>query len=426
MGTEWLREIVKRNRNGKAVGVFSVCSAHPSVLESAMRQAIRNDSRLLIESTSNQVNQFGGYTGMHPQDFRDYVRNIAQRVGLHADRLLLGGDHLGPYPWRKEKSETAMDKACVLVRDCVLAGYGKIHLDASMACADDPERLSDEVVAERAARMCQAAEQASEQIRHGELVYVIGTEVPVPGGEQLENAGPVVTKVDDMRRTLDVARRAFIARGLEAAWNRVIGLVVQPGVEFGDATVFDYERAKARDLADALPPNPDLVYEAHSTDYQTNAGLAALVADHFAILKVGPWLTFAYREALFALSAIEKELIHGTTLSRVREALEDAMVRNREHWQSYYGGSDEQKKFARMFSLSDRCRYYWPNPSVQREVERLFTNLSTEIPLGLVSQYLPDQYDAVREGRITPRAAELMEDCVADVLRRYQQACGPN
>src|SRR5690349_10291539 len=199
-----------------------------------MRQAIRNDSRLLIESTSNQVNQFGGYTGMHPQDFRDYVRNIAQRVGLHVDRLLLGGDHLGPYPWRKEKSETAMDKACVLVRDCVLAGYGEIHLDASMACADDPERLSDEVVAERAARMCQAAEQASEQIRHGELVYVIGTEVPVPGGEQLENAGPVVTKIDDMRRTLDVARRAFIARGLEAAWNRVIGLVVQPGVEFGD------------------------------------------------------------------------------------------------------------------------------------------------------------------------------------------------
>jgi D-tagatose-1,6-bisphosphate aldolase subunit GatZ/KbaZ len=425
VGTEWLRDVVRRNRNSEAVGVFSVCSAHESVLESAMRQALGSESRLLIESTSNQVNQFGGYTGMHPQDFREYVHSIARRVGLQADRVLLGGDHLGPYPWRKEKNAAAMEKACVLVRDCVLAGYGKIHLDASMACADDPERLSDAVVAERAARMCKAAEQASAETQNTELVYVIGTEVPVPGGEQLENAGPVVTKVDDMRQTLDVTHRAFIAHGLEAAWDRVIGLVVQPGVEFGDATVFDYERAKARDLASALPSNPDLVYEAHSTDYQTNAGLRALVENHFAILKVGPWLTFAYREALFTLSAIEKELIHGVTLSRVREALEDAMLRNPEHWQSYYGGSDEQKKFARMFSLSDRCRYYWPDPSVHREVDRLFHNLSHEIPLSLVSQYLPDQYDAVREGRIAPRATELMDGHVADVLRKYQQACEP-
>src|SRR5690242_801678 len=99
-GTEWLRDIVRRNRNSEAVGVFSVCSAHESVLESAMRQALSSESRLLIESTSNQVNQFGGYTGMHPQDFREYVHSIAQRVGLQADRVLLGGDHLGPYPWR--------------------------------------------------------------------------------------------------------------------------------------------------------------------------------------------------------------------------------------------------------------------------------------------------------------------------------------
>ena len=52
-----------------------------------------------------------------------------------------------------------------------------------------------------------------------------------------------------------------------------------------------------------------LIFEAHSTDYQTPAALAALVRDHFAILKVGPALTFALREALWALDCIEREWI---------------------------------------------------------------------------------------------------------------------
>ena len=131
------REIIRRNRDNEALGIFSVCSAHASVVEAAMRQAVKDDSMLCIESTSNQANQFGGYTGMTPAQFRDYVFSIADRVGLPNERILLGGDHLGPYPWRTEPSQSAMDKARTLVRDCVLAGYTKIHLDASMACADN-------------------------------------------------------------------------------------------------------------------------------------------------------------------------------------------------------------------------------------------------------------------------------------------------
>lgn len=427
MSVGWLREIVRRNRSGEAVGVFSVCSAHPTVLEAAMRQALEDDTPLLVESTSNQVNQFGGYTGMRPQAFREYVEAIAHRVGLAPERIALGGDHLGPYPWRKEASGPAMEKACELVRECVLAGYGKIHLDASMACADEPQHLNDEVIAERAVRMCKAGEEVSTQPGSDAPVYVIGTEVPVPGGEQLENAAPAVTRVEDMQKTVAIARAAFVAHGLESAWERVIGLVVQPGVEFGDSIVFDYERKKADALAAALPGSPELVYEAHSTDYQKGSGLKELVHDHFAILKVGPWLTFAYREALFALSAIENDLLGeraGVVLSRVREALDEAMLRNPEHWKAYYSGNAEEQKFARMFSMSDRCRYYWPEPAVQREVERLFRNLANEIPLTLVSQYLPEHYEAVREKRMGPNAKELVQDKIAAVLKTYRAACG--
>jgi D-tagatose-1,6-bisphosphate aldolase subunit GatZ/KbaZ len=97
-------------------------------------------------------------------------------------------------------------------------------------------------------------------------------------------------------------------------------------VEFGDSTVFDYDRRKAQRLSEKLPAFPSLVYEAHSIDYQRPAALREMVEDHFAILKVGPWLTFAAREAVFALSAIEQEWLgcrRSVRLSQVRKALDE-------------------------------------------------------------------------------------------------------
>ena len=118
-----------------------------------------------------------------------------------------------------------------------------------------------------------------------------------------------------------VTKAAFDARGLQSAWSRVIGLVVQPGVEFGDDQVFHYDSKAAADLSAMIEKNDQFVYEAHSTDYQSETGLSNLVRDHYCILKVGPWLTFAYREALFALESMEKELLadSGVELSELRE-----------------------------------------------------------------------------------------------------------
>ena len=213
-----------------------VCSARPWVLKAAMRHARARDAMLCVESTSNQVNQFGGYTGMTPAQFVAYLASIAQQVDFPAERILLGGDHLGPHPWRGQPGRIAMENALALVRACVAAGYVKIHLDASMSCADDPPGpLSDEIVAQRAADMCEAAESASAKLPQGATppMYVIGTEVPVPGGEQSETHALELTSLESMRKTLATNREAFFARGLKEAWERVIGLVVQPGVELG-------------------------------------------------------------------------------------------------------------------------------------------------------------------------------------------------
>ena len=68
--TERLLRLVGSNLRGERVGIYSICSADRFVLEAGMAQGLRDASAVLIESTCNQVNQFGGYTGMTPAKFR--------------------------------------------------------------------------------------------------------------------------------------------------------------------------------------------------------------------------------------------------------------------------------------------------------------------------------------------------------------------
>jgi D-tagatose-1,6-bisphosphate aldolase subunit GatZ/KbaZ len=425
---EHFRQVFLRNRAGERLGTYAICSAHPSVIEASIHQALEDGSFLHVESTSSQVNQFGGYTGVVPEQFAAFVRKQTSSADLREDQVLLGADHLGPFPWRQERASVAMANACELARASVRAGYQKIHLDASTACADDGGAISENVIAERAAILADAAEDEAQKSGQGSPLYVVGTEVPPPGGEVAEGTCPPPTKAEDVHRTLDAFKHAFLARGLQQAWENVVALVVQPGVEFGDTKVFDYDRRRAAALVQGLPPDSSIIYEAHSTDYQQPTSLAELVEDHFAILKVGPWLTFAYREAIFALEMMEREILgkkKGAELSRVKEVLDAEMVRDPKYWGSYYKGSDGEIEFARAFSFSDRCRYYWPRAVVQQEVARLLVNLSsTQLPITLLSQYLPLEYEAVRDGCIVSSTEALILHHIQDVLRQYSAACG--
>lgn len=424
-----LEALVAAQAQGEALGIASICSAHPEVLQAAVVHAVATGRPLLIESTSNQVNQDGGYTGMTPAAFARFVRGIAHSNGLPPEQLVLGGDHLGPNPWRHAPASEAMDRARMLVRDCVLAGYTKIHLDASMRCADDaPDApLPTDVVAARAAELCAVAEAAHGQLAEGSPApcYVIGTEVPPPGGEEQAAVDVATSSVGDTEVTIDLTHRAFADRGLAAAWDRVCAVVVQPGVEFGDDVVFDYRRERAAPLAHLIERHATLVYEAHSTDYQTRHALRQMVEDHFAILKVGPALTFAYREAVLALAQIETALVPEAERSRLIAVLESTMLAHPEHWQAYYHGTPAQQRIARLYSFSDRIRYYWPQPAIQAAVRTLVQGLSARhIPLTLLSQALPRQYVAVREGRLRPDPTALVRDKITEVLEDYAAATG--
>ena len=417
--------VLGKNRGGQSVGVYSVCSAHPLAVEAAMIQAREDQAPVLLESTANQVNQFGGYTGMRPADFPAFVARIAKRAELPGDQIVLGGDHLGPVCWTAEKADLAMARARDLVESYARAGFLKLHLDTSMPCADDAVPLGEEVVAMRAAELCEVAEETAAVVNGGvRPVYIVGTEVPTPGGAQEEIGHLKVTTADNAVRTAGIHKQAFAARGLAAAWQRVVGLVVQPGVEFDHASVHPYEPQHARELSAALANLPGMVYEAHSTDYQPAQAYRALVRDHFAILKVGPQLTFALRKALFALSAIEDELLGVDASSRLPAVCDDAMREDPDQWIRHYPEKEPEASWYRRNSYSDRIRYYWNHPAVSRAVEQMFDNLSDiEIPLPSLSRHLPTQYQAVRNGDLAPTPRKLVIHNILQVTSAYSRAC---
>lgn len=406
-------------------GITSVCSAHPLVIEAALLEARAGGRSVLIEATCNQVNHLGGYTGMTPADFKRFVHAIAARVGFQADRILLGGDHLGPNPWKSMPAAEAMAEAATMVRAYVQAGFTKLHLDTSMGCQGETVALGNETTAARAAELARVAEQAAAESGLQPPRYVIGTEVPVPGGAFEEIAELDVTAPAAALETVRVHRDAFIAAGLEAAFARVVAIVVQPGVEFGHANVVVYDRDRGRALSRVLAQMPGLVFEAHSTDYQPAAALEQLVQDGFAILKVGPGLTFALREALYGLDAIARLLLptYATGGRGLREVMEALLQAEPAHWQGYYHGDAAQLMLQRHFSYSDRIRYYWSHPEASAAVERLFVMLeSIDIPETLVSQHLAPVYPQVLAGSVPPSPRELCVAAVRHSLSPYSRA----
>lgn len=426
--TDYLWDTIRHHKAGNAAGIYSVCSAHPTVLEAAMRQAADDDTYVLIEATSNQVDQFGGYTGMRPNNFRDFVFTIADSLQFPRDRIVLGGDHLGPNRWQLLPAVEAMANAEVLVAAYVEAGYKKIHIDCSMSCVDDPIPAGDDLVATRTARLIRVAEDAAALAElDGQILYVIGTEVPVPGGAHETLSVLTATSPLAARATLERHRVALADYGLEAVWSRIIALVVQPAVEFDHLQVIDYAHAGTAELRTVLDDEPTLVFEAHSTDYQRPEALRQLVEDHWAILKVGPGLTFAMREALFALAAIENELVPEEFRSNLIDVIDARMLANPEYWMNYYEGDAGEQRIARRFSYSDRLRYYWPDPEIVAAETRLYENLSAHaIPLPLISQYLPDQYLRVRDNTLSADPRSLVIDRIRDCLRPYTSACFPS
>lgn len=427
-----LTKIVTIQKSGKAVGIYSACSANSFVIEAVLKKGLEDNSCVLIESTANQCDQFGGYTGMKPIDFKNYVYEIADKLGFDKNKIFLGGDHLGPLTWTSLNEKEAMANSEVLIDAYVSAGFTKIHVDTSMKVADDDPnvRLSDETIARRGVHLVKVAENAYKKLLETnpdavEPVYIVGSEVPIPGGSQAAvDEGVQVTKVEDFAATMNTFKDTFEKEGISDVWDRVLGIVVQPGVEEKDSGCTEYDRSKAVELAKAIRTIPDLVFEGHSTDYQTKIKLREMVEDGVAILKVGPGLTFAAREGLYALSFIEDEAckVNGKTPSNFREVLDAEMLKNDKHWKKHYHGTDAEIALKRKYSFSDRSRYYYSTDAVKAAIDTLLDNLKDGCPLNLLSQFMPIQYTKVREGVLKNDPKELVLDRIGNTIDEYLYA----
>ncbi len=412
-----VHDLIARNRRGAAVGLPCFCTANEHVLRAILAYAARTGFPTVIEATCNQVNQDGGYTGMTAADFMAWLRDMAAAAGVPMDQLILGGDHLGPNPWRSEPVDVAMAKARDLVKSYVMAGFRKIHLDTSMACGGEPNPTFAQI-AERAANLCAVAERHAPD--PSALIYIIGTEVPVPGGETDEPATLDVTSVDRFADTIATHRAAFMARGLDAAWGRIVSVVTQPGVDFGHTSVYPFDPVRAAPLSAAILREPGLTFEAHSTDYQPATALQSLVANHFFFLKVGPELTFRFREAVWALAQIETQLGVARP-SEIRETLDQKMSANPENWRGYYSGTSADISRLRVFSYSDRIRYYWADKDVGQALSRLLANLNQQpLPQTIVSQ----NFMGLEFGAIPDQPQDLIDGHIQRCISRYFRACG--
>lgn len=409
--------LIARNRAGHVIGLPCFCTANEHVLRAVLSYAAKTGFPAVIEATCNQVNQEGGYTGMTPANFMAWFKEMAHDEGVPMGQIILGGDHLGPNPWKSEPIDVAMTKARELVKQYVEAGFTKIHLDASMACDGEPNP-SFEQIAERAADLCAVAEAHAPDPQ--KLIYIIGTEVPIPGGETDEPDALDVTSVERFDDTITTHREAFAARGLGAAWTRIVSVVTQPGVDFGHTSIFPFVPEKAQPLKSAILLEDGLTFEAHSTDYQPTNLLNALVENHFFFLKVGPELTFRFREAVWALADIEDQ-IQPAAPSQIRETIAKHMTENPSYWRDYYTGTAAQTDQLRTYSYSDRIRYYWTDPEIADALNALFKNLSGQpIPETVISQ----SFMGLEFGDFPNSIRGLLDGHIQRCVARYYQAAG--
>lgn len=424
-----IQEMMEKRRQGIKCGIPSYCSANELVLETALRRAKAQNTPVLIEATANQVNQFGGYTGMLPKDFYQMVLKMAEEIGVLEHQIILAGDHLGPLTWQNLPEKEAMENSVELVYQYARAGFTKIHLDTSMKVADDPEGLlSTETIARRGAILYKATMKGYEELKAEKPdairpVFVIGSEVPIPGGAQEAEDTLAVTSPDAFRDTVATYRRVWREEGVEDGMKDVVAVVVQPGVEFGDDQVFLYDHDAATQLCAALGEFPEVCFEGHSTDYQSAECLKAMVQDGIAILKVGPALTYGLRESLFSLSLMEKELVPQEKQAHFIETLEKVMLDNPGNWKKHYHGDEHQLALARKYSFSDRCRYYIGQPEVVASMNKLFENLKEyPVPMNMLHQYMPVSYVKVRDGLLPLEPKELAMDGVANFMEDYEYA----
>ena len=344
-------------------GLPSFCTSNMDVVDVIFKFCKLNNLPVLIESTSNQVNQNGGYTGLKPQNFKKKINEIAKKNKFKLKRVLLGGDHLGPLPWKDLKKKIAMRNAKLLVKNYIKTGYKKIHLDTAILCSDQ-KKISREEVIHRCFFLLK--DIPTKYLKN--IFFVVGTEVPAAGGGDHTNT--MVTKLDNIKRDFNGYRNFFKKMNFGSLR---FALVIDPGIAFKNLSI---KKSKFKDLnkKSNFSKINNFVFEAHSSDYQSMVDLRKLYDKNFKFLKVGPELTYNYMKAILLMEKIEMNIF--SDVSNIRKTISKQMDINKKYWAKYYKKSSKNNEFLKFHSFLDRARYYWSNKKVHYSKQKLFKNIN--------------------------------------------------
>ena len=386
----------------------SFCTSNLDVLNAAIYFCKKKNFPILIESTSSQVNQNGGYSGKKPRDFFYLVNRIAKKVNFSKKKLYIGGDHLGPLPWRNLKANLALQNSVRLINECLKSNYSKIHVDTSIKCSDDKTLTSDEIFL----RTKKILEKIKKNKKFKKAFLVIGTEVPLSGGNdksklKLTSENQIFNDVQKFKKI--------------KANNGLFGLVIEPGMKFMHYQILTpkFKNFKTKRL---ISKRYNFVYEAHSTDYQPLYSLKKLVKNNFKFLKVGPELTFYITRSFFLMEEIEKKYFFRKR-SNIRKKIFIEMIKNKKYWSNYYSGRIKPLKKLIFNSRLDRVRYYLSKKNVEKSKKVLKENIN-KLDRNLIKKIL-NKKKLLNYNEKELDNFDLINLCyLGKSLEKYYKACG--
>ena len=210
--------------------------------------------------------------------------------------------------------------------------------------------------------------------------------------------------------------------------ERILAVRLDIGRGHDGETVFPFSKAVFEDVLDQSNDHFPNLLGAEHIDHQPRSVLNALIKAHFAYMRVGSEFTYVMREAIFSLAMMENETLQGKPgvyLSNLMVELDKAMQFSPDQWSAYYQGNGFEQLLSRKYSLHDRSRFFWGEADVQEAWARLFQNLvSYPIPLTVLRQFMPDQYEHVIYGEIENTPEALVLDKLRGNIKRYATACG--
>ncbi len=401
-----IKELIKK----KALPSF--CTANFDVIHSIFYYCHINKLPCLIECTSNQVNQDGGYTSNTPKKFANKINKLRKKIKLNQSQLFLGGDHLGPLAWKKNTNKTALKKSIKLINSFLNANFDKIHVDTSTMCKDDVF-INNDIIFDRTLKILNS-KIIKKKIY--DKFLVIGSEVPLSGSN--DDKTVITTSLEKIKIEALKFRDFLESTHLK---KRNFGLVIEPGMKYMNSSIKKPIFTKFLNKKKFSKIN-NFVFEAHSTDYQPKKILLKLVDNNFKFLKVGPELTYNYSRSLFFMNKIENKFFKNST-SDIKKSILLSMKQNNKYWKEYY---DKNNNLLLLNSKLDRSRYYLNEKNVENSIRILRNNINTldkKKILSLINNDFKKDFLFYNKKKLT-NFDNIKLIFISKSLKRYFNACG--